>query len=128
MRVDQYLHCVRIFKSRSLATQACNRGNVRLGGQPLKPARDLKVGEVLDIQRGDLSLVIRVVDFPESRVGAPLVPQYMENLTPQANYENAAEARRVHAMAAPHSFAAKPDKKQLREIRKWLGKDEEASQ
>lgn len=124
MRVDQYLHCVRIFKSRSLASQACNHGNVRLGGQPLKPARDLKVGEVLDIQRGDLSLVIRVVDFPKVRLGAPLVPQFMENLTPEDNYHKAAEARRIQAMSAPHSLAAKPDKKQLREIRKWLGMDQ----
>jgi ribosome-associated heat shock protein Hsp15 len=124
MRVDQYLHCVRIFKSRSLATQACDRGNVRLGGQPMKPARDLKVGEVLDIQRGDLSLVIRVVDFPKARLSAPLVPQFMENLTPEINYHKAAEARRTQAMAAPHSLAAKPDKKQMRQIRKWLGMDQ----
>jgi hypothetical protein len=48
----------------------------------------------------------------------------MENLTPEANYHKAAEARREQAMTAPHPFAAKPDKKQLREIRKWLGADE----
>ena len=124
MRVDQYLHHVRIFKSRSLATQACTRGNVRIGGQPLKPARDLRPGEVVDIQRGDLSLVIRVVDFPASRVSAPLVPKYMENLTPEANYQKVAEARREQAMTAPHHLAAKPDKKQMRQIRAWLGRDE----
>ena len=125
MRADLYLHYVRIFKSRSLAAQACTRGNGRIAGQPLKAARELKVGDLLDIQRGDLSLVIRVLDFPKARVGAALVPQYLENFTPVENYQRAAEARREAALVAPHPFAAKPDKKQLRQIRQWLGSDEE---
>jgi ribosome-associated heat shock protein Hsp15 len=124
MRADLYLHHVRIFKSRSVAAQACTRGHVRIDGQPIKPARELKVGDQLDIQRGDLSLVIRVLDFPKSRMGAALVPQFMENLTPEENYRRAAEARREHALTAPHPFAAKPDKKQMRQIRQWLGMDE----
>src|ERR1700761_7601079 len=110
MRADLYLHYVRIFKSRSVAAQACTRGNVRISGQPLKPARELKAGDLLDIQRGDLSLVIRVLGFPKARVGAALVPQFMENFTPPENYQRAAEARREQAMIAPHALAAKPDK------------------
>ncbi len=124
MRADQYLHYVRIFKSRNTAAQACTRGNVRVAGQPVKPARELKVGDLLDIQRGDLSLVVRVLGFPTARVGAPLVPQFMENFTPKENYVKAAEARREHSLSAPHLMPAKPDKKQLRQIRQWLGSDE----
>src|SRR4051794_18642812 len=102
MRADQYLHHVRIFKSRSMAAQACTRSNVRIGGQPIKPARELKAGDLLDIQRGDLAMVIRVLDFPKMRLGAALVPLYMENHTPVANYQRAAEARREQAMISPH--------------------------
>lgn len=126
MRADQYLHHVRIFKSRNMAAQACTRGNVRVDGQLIKPARELKVGDLLDVQRGELTLVVRVLDFPKTRVGAPLVPQFLENFTPPENYQRAAEARREHALLAPHLNAAKPDKKQLREIRRWLGSDEAA--
>jgi ribosome-associated heat shock protein Hsp15 len=124
MRADQYLHFVRIFRSRNMAAQACIRGNVRVAGQPVKPARELKVGDLLDVQRGELSLVVRVLDFPKARVGAPLVSQYLENFTPPENYQRAAEARREQAMTAPHLMPAKPDKKQLRQIRQWLGSEE----
>jgi len=124
MRADQYLHHVRIFRSRNMASQACTRGNVRVGGQPVKAARELKVGDLLDIQRGDLSLVVRVLGFPKFRVGAPLVPQFMEDFTPTENYRKAAEARREKSLSAPHLMPAKPDKKQLRQIRQWLGSEE----
>lgn len=124
MRADLYLHHVRIFKTRSLATQACTRGLVQIGGQPMKPARELKLGEVLDIQRGDLSLVVRVIDFPATRVGPPLVKHFMEDLTPAQNYQKAAEARREKVMLTPHAVAAKPDKKQLRLIRELMERNQ----
>lgn len=120
MRADLFLHHVRIFKTRSLATQAFTKGNVLIDGQTLKPARDLKVGDTLDIERGDLKLVIRVLDFPASRVGAPLVAKYMENLTPEENYIRAAEARREKELVMPGMQAARPDKKQLRQIRELM--------
>lgn len=124
MRADLYLHHVRIFKTRSLATQACSRGLVQIGGQPMKPARELKPGEVIDIQRGDLRMVIRVIDFPATRVGAPLVKVYMEDLTPVQNYQKAAEARREMILLTPHAVAAKPDKKQLRLIRELMERNQ----
>lgn len=120
MRADLYLHHVRIFKTRSLASQACNKGNVRVEGQTIKPARDLKVGDLLDVERGDLKLVVRVLDLPLKRVGAPLVSQFMENLTPPENYEKAAAARREKELVMPGIQAAKPDKKQLRQIRELM--------
>ena len=120
MRADLYLHHIRIFKTRSLATQACNKGNVRIDGQQLKPARDVKVGETLEVDRAELKLILRVIDFPVKRVGAPLVPKYVENLTPEENYVKAAEARRERELVMPGIQAAKPDKKQLRLIRELM--------
>ncbi|MFZ4766244.1 MAG: RNA-binding S4 domain-containing protein [Roseimicrobium sp.] len=120
MRADLYLHHVRIFKSRSLATQACDKGNVRLAGSAIKPARALKEGDELVVERGDLTLVLRVLAWPEKRVGAPLVHEFMENLTPPENYQRAAEARKIRGWTTPHQNATKPDKKQLRQIRELM--------
>jgi ribosome-associated heat shock protein Hsp15 len=120
MRADLYLHHVRIFKTRSLATQACDKGNVRLAGRALKPAYDLKAGDELEVERGDLKLVLRVVAFPVQRLGALLVPEFMENLTPPENYQRASEARKLKQWTAPHEAATKPDKRQLRKIRELM--------
>lgn len=120
MRADLYLHHIRIFKTRSLATQACNKGNVRIEGQQLKPARDVKIGETLEVDRAELKLMLRVIDFPASRVGAPLVSKYVENLTPEENYLRAAAIRREKELVMPGILAAKPDKKQLRQIRELM--------
>ena len=120
MRADLYLHHVRIFKTRSVATQACDKGNVRLAGKAIKPARDLKQGDQIEVDRGDLKLVIRVLACPEQRLSAIHVAQFMENLTPQENYHRAADARKMRAWTAPHQEAAKPDKKQLRKIRELM--------
>jgi ribosome-associated heat shock protein Hsp15 len=120
MRADLYLHHIRIFKTRSLATQACNKGNVRIDGQQLKPARDVKIGETLEVDRAELKLILRVIDFPTSRVGAPLVAKYAENLTPEENYLRAAAIRREKELVMPGILAAKPDKKQLRQIRELM--------
>jgi len=125
MRTDLYLHHVRIFKTRSLSTQACDKGNVRMAGRALKPAYALKAGDELEVERGELKLVLRVVAFPETRVGAPLVPQFMENLTPEANYHRAAEARKIKQWTAPHQEATKPDKKQLRKIRELMERNQQ---
>ena len=124
MRTDLYLHHVRVFKTRSVATQACDKGNVKLGGKALKPAYKLKAGDELEVERGDLKLVIKVLDFPENRVGASLVSQFMENLTPQENYHRAAEARKIKEWTAPHQMATKPDKKQLRQIRELMERNQ----
>jgi ribosome-associated heat shock protein Hsp15 len=120
-RADKYLHHIRVFKTRTIATQACARGNVTIGGQPVKASRDLKPGDVLEVVRGDLRLTLRVIAFSPQRLGAPRVPEFSEDLTPPENYQKAAELRRERALIMPrgHETVAKPDKKQLRELRKF---------
>lgn len=120
-RADKYLHHIRVFKTRSLAAQACARGNVTMGGQPVKASRDLKPGDVLVVERGELRLMLRVLAFSPQRLGAPRVPEFCEDLTPPERYQKAAELRRERALIMPraHEMVAKPDKKQLRELRKF---------
>lgn len=120
-RADKWLHHVRVFKTRSLATQACARGNVTIEGQPVKASRDLKPGDVLEAVRGDLRLRLRVIDFPPQRLGPPRVAEFCENLTPLEWIQKASELRRERELIQPraHEVVAKPDKKQLRELRKF---------
>ena len=125
LRADKYLHNIRVFKTRTLATQACDRGNVRVGSQHIKPSRELHAGDVVEVQRGDLHLTMRVVAFPGQRIGPPLVKQFAEDLTPVENYQKAAEARRERALVTPrpHDTLMRPNKKEMRAIREWWGKE-----
>ena len=124
LRADKYLHHIRVFKTRALASQACTKGNVKIKGDAIKPARDVRVGDVLEVERGDLHLTLKVAAIPAQRIGAPSVARFCENLTPPEVYERAAEARRQRELvqpSTPHEVAARPNKKQMREIREWLG-------
>lgn len=123
MRADLYLHHIRIFKTRSLATQACHKNNVSIGSSAIKASRDIKEGDVLEVKRGELRLTLQVLAFPASRLGATLVSQYMKDLTPPEIYQRAAEARKERQLVMPQGFTIKPDKKQLRQIRRWMAEE-----
>lgn len=118
--MDKWLWAVRLFKTRTLATAACDAGHVKLDGSNLKPAREVRVGEILSVYVGHVQRTVRVLSLLEKRVGAPLVSQYLEDLTPPAEYEKAREAQR-HAAAAFPPGAGRPTKKQRRLLEKWLG-------
>jgi|SRR5688572_2564084 len=87
VRIDKWLWAVRIYKSRSLATAACSSGNVRIQGQRIKPARAVHIGDIITAVTGHITRTIRVVGLLERRVGANLLPEYMEDLTPASEYE-----------------------------------------
>ena len=108
-RADKWLHHVRVFKTRALATQACQKGQVTLGGQTVKAARDLRAGDVLEVERGDLR--------PQSL----RVTEFCENLTPEEWIRRAAELRRQRELETPraHEVVARPNKQQLRQLREW---------
>ena len=81
MRVDKFLWAVRVFKTRSMASQHCREGKVFVDGKALKPAREVKVGEVVHVRKGAVMFGYEVVSFPRSRVGAVLVPDHMRDVT-----------------------------------------------
>ena len=80
-RVDKWLWAVRVCKTRSLAADACKKGRVLMQGVAVKPARELKVGDVLQVRRNPIIYTFKVVALTQNRVGAKLVPQFMENVT-----------------------------------------------
>ena len=81
MRVDKYLWSIRLFKTRTLATDACRDGRIAIGEDVVKAARDVKVGDKISIRRGAIHFQLKVVAIPNSRVGAALVPTYAEDIT-----------------------------------------------
>ncbi|MDY6036352.1 MAG: RNA-binding S4 domain-containing protein [Paludibacteraceae bacterium] len=80
-RVDKWLWAVRVFKTRSLAADACKKGRVLMQDVAVKPSRELKVGDVLQVRRNPIIYTFKVVALTQNRVGAKLVPQFMENVT-----------------------------------------------
>lgn len=117
VRIDKWLWTVRLFKTRSMATDACNAGKVKLNGTNIKPSRDVRVNEVYEVHIGSLNKTLRVLGAPKSRVGAPLVPEYMEDMTPQEEYDRMKTLHtyeyRPHGLGRP----TKRDRRQLEYIK-----------
>lgn len=91
VRIDKYLWAIRLFKSRSDATDACNGNKVRLNGVPAKPGKVVKEGDLIEIRRGPAALSYRVLKLSEHRMGASLVPDFAEDMTPDS------ERSKLHA-------------------------------
>lgn len=83
MRVDKYLWCIRVFKTRTLATTACKEGRIIIDEEVIKPSRDVKPAEKIVIRKGAVHFHWKVLDIPKSRVGAKLVEQYAQDITPE---------------------------------------------
>lgn len=82
LRIDKYLWAIRIFKTRSLATEACKAGRVKLSGQNIKPAHEVKVGEVYQVSKGIERKVLRVTGLLENRMDAKSVINFYADETP----------------------------------------------
>ncbi|WP_405250726.1 RNA-binding S4 domain-containing protein [Dokdonia sp. Asnod3-C12] len=87
MRVDKYLWCVRYFKTRSIATAACKKGQVKINNTPIKPSRDIYPSDTISVRKNQVTYVLEVLDLPESRLGAKLVGMYVRDKTPKENLE-----------------------------------------
>lgn len=82
-RIDKYLWSIRVFKTRSDATDACKGGKVRINGADTKPSKTVRPGDVISVRKGAVCYQYRVIVPIDKRQGAKLVPQFAENITPQ---------------------------------------------
>lgn len=82
VRIDKYLWSIRVFKTRSEATDACKGGKIRVNGADTKPSKAVKVGDTIVARKGAVTYTYRVIQLVDKRQGAKLVPNYAENLTP----------------------------------------------
>ena len=115
VRIDKYLWAIRAFKTRTDATDACKGGKVKIGQVNAKPSKPVQPGDVIQVRKGSVTFTYKVVQPTERRVGAKLVPQFAENLTPQAELE------KLRAPVESFFFtrdrgAGRPTKKDRREI------------
>lgn len=91
VRIDKYLWAIRVYKTRSDATEACNGNKVKLAGVNAKPSKAVKIGDVIEVHKGPAAFTYKVLQLSENRMGAPLVPEYAEDLTPDS------ERAKMHA-------------------------------
>ena len=116
-RIDKWLWAARFFKTRSLATEAVNRGHVQIGKQDVKPARDVRVGDVLTILQANLPRTVVVLGISEQRGSAPVAQAlYAETAESMEQRAKAAEQRRLSpepALALQHGRPTKRDRRNL---------------
>lgn len=83
VRLDKYLWAIRVYKTRTDATDACKGGKIRLNGLDVKPSKEVKPGDTIIVRKGAVTYTYKVLDLIDKRQGAQAVPKYAENLTPQ---------------------------------------------
>jgi ribosome-associated heat shock protein Hsp15 len=115
VRIDKWLWAVRIFKSRSLSADACRTGKVSINEMPVKASRELKNNDIIVIQQPPVTRTVKVLSLLRNRVSAKLVPLYMEDLTPAAEYEKI-EVRRAAAFIYRPRGTGRPTKKERRDM------------
>ena len=115
VRIDKWLWAVRVFKTRSIATDACRKGRVAIDGATVKPARMLQRGAIVSVRKPPVTYSFRVLELIGSRVGAKLVPQYMENVPPREQYE-LLELQRVSGFVDRAKGLGRPTKKDRRDL------------
>jgi ribosome-associated heat shock protein Hsp15 len=115
IRIDKWLWAVRIFKTRTLASDACKAGKVKISGQSVKPSREIRLQEEISVQMGIYVKTVRVLGLIHNRVSAQLVPQFMEDLTPEAEYDKLKTQHEMKTEFRPHGLG-RPTKKQRRLI------------
>lgn len=118
VRIDQWLWAVRLYKTRTEAADACRGGKVKIGGKAQKPAHEVRIGETLTAHTGELTRTVKVVGLVAKRVGAPLVPQFMEDLTPPEELARPRE-QRLKPVAFRPKGAGRPTKKDRRQMEAW---------
>ena len=120
-RIDKWLWAARFFKTRSLATDAVERGRVKLNEERCKPARNLKVGDLLDIDNGSTEWQVRVLGLSDQRGPAPVAQQLYEE-TPESvqRREQTAEQRKLYAEPAD-AIRGRPTKRDRRAIDRSRG-------
>ena len=115
IRIDKWLWAVRIFKTRSIAAEACKKGKILVQNVQVKPSRTVKVGDIIQVKKNPVLFSFKVLALPNNRMNAKLVPEFMENVTTPDQLE-LLELGRIAAQNARARGTGRPTKKERREI------------
>ena len=124
MRIDKFLWCVRYFKTRSIATEACKTGKVRVNESLVKPSREIYPGDKCTVRKNQINYQIDVLDLPSSRVGAKLVNLYINDVTPKEELQKL-ELLKFSKDYYRKKGAGRPTKKDRRELDDWFESPED---
>lgn len=119
-RIDKWLWAARIFKTRSMAANACKNGRVMVGGTTVKPSRIVKVGDTVSVRKPPVTYSFKILQAIEQRVGAKLIPNIYENVTPKDQYE-LLEMNRISGFIDRQRGTGRPTKKERRSIDSFVG-------
>ncbi len=118
VRVDKWLWAVRIFKTRTIAADACKKGRVMIDQVVVKPSRNIRVGDVIEVRKAPLTFSFKVLALTDKRMGAKLVPQFMENVTPPEQYE-ILELNKISGFVDRQRGTGRPTKKERRNLEQF---------
>ncbi|MBI3510152.1 MAG: RNA-binding S4 domain-containing protein [Bacteroidetes bacterium] len=115
MRLDKWLWCVRIFKTRTHASNACKGGKIKMNGEAAKASKEIKAGDEINFKSGVITKTIRVKDFPKNRIAGKVAKDFYDDLTSPEEYER---LKMMKEMGPPVFFTGKgrPTKKDRRRL------------
>lgn len=122
IRVDKYLFAMRLYKTRTIAADACKKGRIMMGGAQLKPSRTFHIGDVFSVRKGPITYTYRIKQLSENRLGAKLVPDYLQDITAPDQLE-LLELARLAGQTGRDRGTGRPTKKDRREIETFLSDD-----
>ena len=117
-RIDKWLWAARLYKTRSLAAEACKNSRIQINGATAKPSRTVKDGDEVSVRKPPVTYTFRVLQAIEKRVGAKLLPQILENITPSDQYEML-EMSRISGFVDRARGTGRPTKKDRRALDEW---------
>ena len=122
MRLDKYVWCIRLIKTRSLAAKICSAQHIRLNGEVAKPSKSVFLGDIVSMRDHGEWREFKVLDFPKSRVGAKLVPTYMNEITAEEVLEKIRLTQLMNKENRAMGFIGRPTKKSRRDLKRFTGK------
>ncbi len=122
VRIDKWLWAVRLFKTRSLASEECRKGRVMVDGMPAKPSREIKIGDKIQVRRPPIVRTYEVLDLTENRMGAKLVESFMRDITPPDQLE-LLEMQKHMSWFQREKGTGRPTKKERRDLDSFLDDD-----
>jgi len=114
-RIDKWLWAVRIFKTRAIATEACSGGKVKIDGTTVKASRKIQAGDVIQVRKGVIKFMYKVLKIVEKRMGAKLIIDYVEDLTPDDEIAKL-ESPHKQPLQTREKGQGRPTKKERRKI------------
>ncbi|ULB35328.1 MULTISPECIES: RNA-binding S4 domain-containing protein [Proteiniphilum] len=120
VRIDKWLWAVRIFKTRTIATDACKKGRVMIDNITVKPSRTIRAGEVVQVRKSPITFSFKVLATADKRMGAKMVPQFMENVTSPEEYE-ILEMNKISGFVDRQRGTGRPTKKERRDLEQFTG-------